>query len=121
MRYLCSLVLFSLASHAYAQEQSVLLPTPMACSGVEPDWSISMENSQAKFDYRGTSEMTIMLDTQAEGADWPRAYTLIGRGDSAIVIVEPNTCETGPYTARVLTQRGQTPVLLTGCCVFLQG
>ncbi|HCP80392.1 MAG TPA: hypothetical protein DIT67_01930 [Octadecabacter sp.] len=121
MRFLLSTLLVGVASFANAQEQPELLTIPIACSGVEPEWSILMEDNQAEFEYRGTSEMTIMLDTPTEGADWPRAFTLIGRGDSAIVIIEPNACDTGPYTARVLTQRGQTPVLLTGCCMFLQG
>ncbi|AKS45961.1 hypothetical protein SAMN05444287_1066 [Octadecabacter temperatus] len=120
MRILSTLLLVGLTSIANAQEP-VLLPTPLTCGGVEPEWSMSLDGSQGEFEYHGASNMTIMLDTPAEGADWPRAFTLIGRGDSAILIVEPNACETGPYTARVLTQRGETPVLLTGCCLFLQG
>ncbi|SMX31299.1 hypothetical protein [Octadecabacter ascidiaceicola] len=121
MRFLISVFLAGFVSLANAQEQPVIVTTPIACSGNEPEWSLSMDNTQADFDYRGTSDMTVMLDTPAEGADWPRAFTLIGRGDSAILIVEPAACETGPYSARVLTQRGETPVLLTGCCLFLQG
>ena len=121
MQLLNTLFLIGFASAAGAQEPPVMLMTPLACSGVEPEWSIHMDGTQANFTYRGTSDMTIMLDTPAEGTDWPRAYTLIGRGDSAILIMEPNACETGPYSARVLTQRGETPVLLTGCCMFQQG
>jgi len=54
----------------------------------------------------------LMLTTRPNGQDWPRALTFIGRGDSAIVIVED-----GPdHAVRVLTQRGETPIMLIGTC-----
>lgn len=97
---------------------------PMECAGTSPDWTLSATNEAATFTFGRASQMTQMLETLAEGADWPRAYTYVGRGDSAIVMVERQSCEsddeTGPLTARVLTQRGQTPVLLTGCCTLLE-
>ena len=40
--------------------------------------------------------------------------------DTAIVVVNEATCDLEgrpwPLTANILTQRGQTPILLTGCC-----
>ena len=115
------LLLSLLANTAHAQS----LGQPLACGGTNPDWTLTATETGARFDFQRVSELQQMLETQAEGADWPRALTFIGRGDSAIVILEDRVCETeaasGPYTARILTQRGETPILLTGCCEMPQG
>lgn len=107
----CAICILS-ATLASAQSVS----SSFSCRGSDPDWSLSIDAEAATFDFLRTSAMTVALETQPQNADWPRAVTLIGRGDSAIVILENQTCETGNITARVLTQRGETPVFLTGCC-----
>lgn len=101
------------------------LGTVIFCAGSDPDWTLEATETGATFTFQRASDMTEMLVTIAEGADWPRALTYVGRGDSAILMLENTACAsdttTGPLTARVLTQRGQTPILLTGCCLPLQG
>lgn len=91
-------------------------PYPLSCTGQSPDWSLMVTERGAEFDLVRQSAMDVVLDTQAQGAEWPRALTLVGRGDSAIVLLEHTACETGNLTTRILTQRGETPILLTGCC-----
>ncbi len=100
------------ASTTFAQS----LDTPLVCGGSAPDWSLAITGDVAEFEFVRQSNMTLALTTTAQGAEWPRALTLVGRGDSAIVILENMMCETGTLTARILTQRGETPVFLTGCC-----
>jgi len=59
--------------------------------------------------------MEIMHDVEAEGAPWPRALTLIGLSDTAIVVLD--AAESGvPARALVLTQRAGRPILLEGAC-----
>ena len=86
-----------------------------SCAGRAPDWTLEVSEAGATLDYQRQSELDIALRTRAEGADWPRALTLIGRGDSAILLLEPQDSE-GLHRARVLTQRGETPILLIGQC-----
>ena len=102
----------ALAAPALAQD----LTYPLACSGQSPDWELGVNQDSAVFDFGRESQMTVALDTVAQDATWPRALTLVGRGDSAILLLENTRCETGNLTARILTQRGETPLLLTGCC-----
>lgn len=92
------------------------IPTEMSCSGISPDWSLSLSGDEAEFSFQRDSDLNVQLITTPLNADWPRAITMIGRGDSAILIVEPARCDTGDMSARVLTQRGETPILLVGCC-----
>lgn len=99
--------------------QAQTAPRDLMCSGT--DWQLDISGEAAEFTYRRTSDLNLMLDTQAQDRDWPRALTFIGRGDSAIVILEAaDTCrygDTGQISAQVLTQRGEEPILLTGCCL----
>ncbi|MEM1233247.1 MAG: hypothetical protein AAGH70_03900 [Pseudomonadota bacterium] len=60
--------------------------------------------------------MDVPHTARAGGADWPRALTLIGDRDTGILILHDRACEGGSHEAQMLTQRGQTPILLTGCC-----
>lgn len=89
---------------------------PLLCSGTSPDWSLQIGTDTATLDFQRRSEMTIPHQTTAEGRDWPRAMTLISRNDTAIVIIDQDACNGAAYSAQVLTQRGETPILLTGCC-----
>jgi len=93
---------------------------PLSCSG--PQWSLDIASDRAKFSYRRKSDLNLMLETFAAGAQWPRALTFVGRGDSAIVILEDGAAcryadtPNSTISAQILTQRGELPVLLTGCC-----
>ncbi len=92
------------------------LTFPLSCSGSDPAWSLEVTGETATLDFQRVSELDVMLVTPAEGRSWPVALTLIGRGDSAIVIVDKGLCNGYDHGARVLTQRGETPLLLLGCC-----
>lgn len=102
-----------------APMQAQAVTDDLMCSGT--DWQLEITGDAAEFTYRRTSDLNLMLDTPAQTGDWPRALTFIGRGDSAIVILEAaDACrygDTGQISAQVLTQRGETPILLTGCCL----
>ncbi len=107
-----------------------LLVTPFAvhaqdtpdllCRGDVPEWRLEVIGEQAQFIFPARTEMTVRAETRAERADWPRALTLIGDRDTGILIVHQRDCGTAPYEAQMLTQRGQTPILLTGCCETLE-
>lgn len=77
------------------------------------------ETAQMSFAKRDT-RFDVPHFTIAEGRDWPRAYSLIADFDTAILIVDQLACRLGEqqtsHAAQILTQRGQTPILLTGCC-----
>ncbi len=110
MKYIFpALIVFGSACAAAAQSFS--------CAGQTPDWQLNMDSAQARMVFPATTEMDVKLATPAEGQDWPRAYTLVGERDTAIVVIEQENCsDTAPFRAHVLTQRGQTPIFLTGCC-----
>lgn len=92
------------------------LGAELRCAGDAPDWTLEVSGQTARFVFPSPTQMEVMLDTAAEGRDWPRAFTLIGDRDTAILLVEQESCGTSPVRAHVMTQRGQTPILLTGCC-----
>ncbi|MDJ0629071.1 MAG: hypothetical protein QNJ44_12505 [Rhodobacter sp.] len=91
-----------------------------ACQGTAPAWTLTLDTPQARFEFPAPTDMDVMNDIAAEGADWPRALTLIGERDTAIVLLEQEACGGAPFRAHILTQRGQTPILLTGCCTALE-
>lgn len=96
-----------------------------SCRGLAPDWQLQLTSTQAQLSYdRRDTTFEVPHFTPAEGRDWPRAYSLIADFDTAIVIVAKTACTLGDgpisHRAEILTQRGQTPVLLTGCCEILQ-
>ena len=87
------------------------------CSGSAPDWTLKLQNDSATFAYFDReSTLDIPQQSKPEGADWPKAMTLIGPRDSAIVLLHNRACDGQSHEMQVLTQRGETPVLLTGCC-----
>ena len=91
------------------------------CNGASPDWSLTLQGETARFVFPAPTDMDVMLETLAEGQNWPRAFTLIGDRDTAILLIEEEICvdpqsAEQPYRAHVMTQRGQTPILLIGCC-----
>lgn len=97
------------------------LATPLAaedfiCSGSAPDWELTITGSEAIFDFERKNTFQIPDTAKPEGRDWPQAKPLIGDFDTAVVVMDLDSCESGPISIDILTQRGQTPVLLTGCC-----
>jgi len=105
----CTLPFLLFALPAFAQSY--------VCQGDDPAWLLTFDDATASFSFPSPTNMDVMLTTQAEGLDWPRAFTLIGERDTAIALLELETCNDAPYRAHVMTQRGQTPILLSGCCV----
>ncbi|WP_370229998.1 hypothetical protein [Cognatishimia sp.] len=102
-----------------------LLATPALadnyiCKGSDPDWELTINGSEAIFDFERKNTFQIPDTAIAEGRDWPRAKPIIGDFDTAIAILDKASCETGPFTVDILTQRGQTPLLLTGCCEVVE-
>jgi hypothetical protein len=87
-----------------------------ACAGTAPDWTLTLGDETAQFTFGRTLDYDIPQRSSAEGRDWPMAATLIAEFDTAIVVLNPGSCETGPIRAHILTQRGQSPIVLTGCC-----
>ncbi len=100
----------ALGSQAIAAD----LPTLM-CTDTSQSWTLSITQDTTTFAYLDRkSDMEIMQRSIAEDQDWPIAMTVVGPRDSGIVIVEsPND---GIYDVRILTQRGETPILLAGTC-----
>lgn len=89
----------------------------LTCRGTAPNWTLELTATAGTLVFRDqTSVMAIMQHTRAEGADWPRAMTLAGPRDSAIVILQRRRCNSDTHEAQVLTQRGTVPLMLTGCC-----
>lgn len=108
-------VLALIAAPCFAQDA----PLPLICAGSNPGWTMQITRDGADFSYLYDADLNFTLETRAEGDEWPRAYTFVGRGTSAILLIEPATCVAGLMSARVFTQRGETPILLTGCCNLL--
>ncbi|MEO0486634.1 MAG: hypothetical protein AAF092_12040 [Pseudomonadota bacterium] len=88
------------------------------CTGLGADagWRLELLDTQAEFFFPAATRMDIPHTAFAEGAEWPRALSLIGDRDTAIVILHDRACPGGTHEAQVLTQRGQSPILLHGCC-----
>lgn len=87
MRLIFPILMMS-ALPAVAQDTSV--PLPFECAGENPDWWMTITEDGTVFEALGAAQtdLDIAWETLAEGADWPRVLTLIGRGTSAIVIIE---------------------------------
>jgi hypothetical protein len=92
------------------------LPQRMMCNGQNPAWTLRIEDDTAVLNHVINTQMNLMLSTVAKGQLTPVALTFVGDRDTAIVVVHDRICGTALYEAQVLTQRGQTPILLTGCC-----
>ena len=109
IRYIIALSVVPYVTNAQTQTFS--------CQGSDPNWSLEISEEAATFAFLDrTSDLSIPQKSTAEGHDWPQAMTLIGPRDSAIVILHNRTCNGETHEAQVLTQRGEIPILLTGCC-----
>jgi len=89
-------------------------------SGEHPNWPLWFDEAQGEFTFPSPAAMDVVQRNAAENRHWTRALTLICVRDTAIVLVEPLAFwlegKDDPTHALGLTQRGQTPILLTGCC-----
>ncbi|MEM1373767.1 MAG: hypothetical protein AAGF78_05220 [Pseudomonadota bacterium] len=90
--------------------------TALTASCTGDGWSLELMGAQAEFTFPAPTQMDVPHTARADGADWPRALTLIGARDTGILILHDRACADGTHEAQMLTQRGQTPILLTGCC-----
>lgn len=88
----------------------------MVCKGAVPSWTLNLMGDRAVLVFPSATDLEIKHSASAEGQDWPIALTLVGDRDTGIVLVHKRQCNSAPYEAQLLTQRGQTPILLTGCC-----
>ena len=109
-----SLILMLCACPAFAQTYS--------CAGSNPDWTLEINGDAAEFSMAEVP-MRIPQISTAKDRNWPKALTLLGGRDTAIVILNERVCSTEeitayPLEANILTQVGETPVILTGCCTI---
>ncbi len=90
----------------------------IVCQGTAPDWVANISNEAAEFFYlNNNTSFEIPQFSVAEGGKAATAYTLISEFDTAILLIDPITCETGaPMTAYMMTQNRGLPILLSGCC-----
>lgn len=87
------------------------------CLGTTPSWELTVRHETAQFAFHDrNTALDIMQSSTPEGIDWPLVLTMVGPRDSAIVILTTQTCNGQDYSAHILTQRGDTPIVLTGCC-----
>ena len=119
---IASLFAFTFCGAAAMAEEP--LP-PLACEGNDPDWQLSLNSDTAQFVFRDTIQMTIPQRTQPETAPFPKALTLLGPRETAIVLLNKRLCDTDhvtafPFEANILTQKGETPVILRGCCTIAE-
>lgn len=101
---------------AWVASATASVAQTFTCTGTEPSWTLTLDPAQARLVFPAPTDMDVMLETPVQGADWPRAYTLVGDRDTAIVLIEREACGEALYRSHVFTQRGQTPILLGGCC-----
>ena len=91
------------------------------CLGAEPNWTLRIGEDTARFEMQRQINYDIPLISIAENRDWPKVYTLVVDFDTAIATVDRDTCRLGtqdyPLSVDILTQRGETPIVLTGCCI----
>lgn len=115
-------VILAIATPALAAEDAM---PPLLCGGTDPVWNLVLDDGRGAYtspEQPDAIAYDVRLTTPAEGRAWPRALTLIGPRDTAIVLLDRSQCGiTGsdrdhPYAAHLMTQRGTDAILLTGCC-----
>lgn len=111
-----------LCSPAAAQTVPIL---PLACEGHAPQWFLNIDGPTARLTIETEITMDIPQSSAAQGREWPKALTLVGpRGQqTAIAVIDEAQCTTNGtdvfgLRVHLLTQRGQSPIVLTGCCAF---
>ena len=116
-------VLFGLLAALFQTAAAKERP-PLLCGGVEPFWSLEINEEDALYSAPDTDPITysIPLITKAEGRDWPRVLTLLAQRDTAIAVLRPLQCSDTmsdidfDWTIDILTQRNSEAIALTGCC-----
>ncbi|MGV6813346.1 MAG: hypothetical protein ACWA47_13940 [Brevirhabdus sp.] len=86
------------------------------CNGA--GWQLLLWPPNARFSYPSPVDLEIMNDIASDTGSWPRALTLFGARDTAIVILDAPDGGI-PERALVLTQRAGRPILLDGRCKAL--
>lgn len=77
---------------------------------------ISTAKDRATVVFDRMSGMDIMQDDRAMNAPHTRAMTLVGTRDSGILFVTTSACNDFELQGTYLTQRGESPIILSGCC-----
>lgn len=101
---------------------TLALAGDISCTGSDPTWDISITGESANFTFGKSVDLTIPQRGSAENRDWPQVLTLLGGSDTAILILHQRQCGTEqvtawPIEATVLTQRSESPIVLSGCCL----
>lgn len=93
------------------------------CAGLFPDWSLTLEGDAGRLNFDGVSvDVEIPQFSRAEARDTPVAATLLNEEAfvTGIILLDHAECVSGgqlhPMRGHLLTQRGNLPILLTGCC-----
>jgi hypothetical protein len=111
----------ALALAALALPVSEQAQAAIGCRGTNPGWTLELREDSAYFSLPQPMEYEIPLITMADNREWPRVYTLLMGFETAIVILDKDLCQLGnrrfPMSVDVLTQRAETPIVLTGCCL----
>ena len=107
--------LILLPGHVWAGQDTNLI-----CQGENPEWKLGIKGKIADIDFKHAVHFDVPQSASALNRDWPKAFTLIARTDTAIVIVDKDHCQLGgqsfDMSADVLTQDGAAAIVLTGCC-----
>ncbi len=92
----------------------------LICRGENPEWKLGIKDKIGDLDFKHPVRFDIPQSASALNRDWPKAFTLIARTDTAIVIVDRDHCQLEgqdyDMSADVLTQDGSAAIVLTGCC-----
>jgi len=88
----------------------------LTCSGQDPAWVLTTTETGAIFVFDRMTEMAVMQDDTAVNADHTRAMTLVGARDSGILVVTTAACNNLELQGTYLTQRAESPIILSGCC-----
>lgn len=116
MKFLSALVFAGSVQAAAAQD----LP-PLACEGREGNWTLTIAGPAAQLTLGDVFELQVAQETRPENSPWPIVQTLVGNRQTAISLVTERLCSSRfvtsyPFEITLLTQRGETPLVLTGCC-----
>jgi len=94
---------------------------PLVCFGDNPEWKLGLAETFADFTYKTQTRYTVPQKASALNRDWPKAYTLVARNSTAIVLIDQDACRAKghdyPMSIDVLTQDGTAAIVLTGCCI----
>ena len=91
------------------------------CEGFAPDWRLEGPDDALTLTWLGETTFSLRHSAHAEDGSPVTAMTLLADRDTALLITRAQSCRVRsanwPIAATLLTQRQQTPVVLTGCCL----